>query len=145
MPIPMETQYWNGTGFVTNSDDNCTLLAATSVGLGNYANNLSSGATTASIASGAFVAGKKTLTLSKPGVGNSGATDVVVNLGSTTTIDATTTCLTWSGTVPAPAAANLSYLLGQWCGSNFDRSPTARATFGTYRNTDKFIYQRENF
>ncbi len=145
MPIPMETQYWNGTGFVTNSVDNCTTITSGNVGLGNYQRNLVAGQTTAAVPAGAFTLGKKTLTLSRPGTGNNGATDVVVNLGSTTAIDATTTCLTWSAPAPTPAPANLSYLQGQWCGANFDRSPTARATFGTYRNTDKFIYQRENF
>jgi hypothetical protein len=99
----------------------------------------------ASVAAGAFAAGKKTLTLSRPGAGNSGAADIVVNLGATTTIDNTTTCLSWSAPVPTPAAANLPWLLGQWCGASANRSPTARATFGTFRNTNKFIFQRENF
>lgn len=145
LPVPMETQFYSGSGFTTNTLDNCTAITAANVGLGNYQTNLSAGETTASIPAGAFAAGRKTLTLSPPGPGNNGATDVVINLGSTTTIDATTTCLTWGAPAPAPLAGNLPWLLGQWCGASANRSPTARATFGTYRNTGKFIYQRENF
>jgi MSHA biogenesis protein MshQ len=145
LPVPMETQYYSNSGFTTNTLDNCTSVAASNVGLGNYQGGLTAGETTASVAAGAFAAGKKTLTLSRPGAGNSGAADIVVNLCATTTIDNTTTCLSWSAPVPTPAAANLPWLLGQWCGASANRSPTARATFGTFRNTNKFIFQRENF
>ena len=36
-------------------------------------------------------------------------------------------------------------LAGQWCGASANKAPTARATFGTYRSTNKFIFQRENY
>ncbi len=144
LPIPMETQYFNGTGFVTNLVDNCTTITNLNVGLGNFRAPLAAATATITPVAGAFVAGKKTITLSAPGAGNNGAVTVAVNLGSTTTIDSTNTCLTtWTGN--APAAANLPYLRGQWCGANFDRYPTVRATFGIYRNTDRFIYQQENY
>jgi hypothetical protein len=144
LPVPMETQYYSSSGFTTNTLDSCTTIATANVGLGNYQGNLAAGETTATVAAGAFAAGKKTLTLSRPGSGNSGAVNAVVNLGSTTTIDNTTTCLAWTP-APTPAAANLPWLLGQWCGASANRSPAARATFGTYRNTNKFIFQRENY
>jgi MSHA biogenesis protein MshQ len=144
LPIPMETQFWNGTGFVTNIADNCTNIDSTNVGLGNFQAPLAAATPTITPVAGAFVAGRKTITLAAPGAGNNGAVTVAVNLGSTTTIDTTNTCLTsWTGN--APAAANLPYLRGQWCGANYDRYPTVRATFGIYRNTDRFIYQQENY
>jgi len=144
LSMPVETQYWNGTAFVTNTLDNCTAITSANVGLGNYQGNLTAGETSVTFVS-PLVAGRGTLRLSAPGSGNNGAVDVVVNLGSVTTIDQTTTCLSWAAPAPAPVGANLSHLRGQWCGSSFDRNPTARATFGVFRNTDRFIYQRENF
>ena len=91
------------------------------------------------------MAGKKTLTLAAPGASKAGAADIVVNLGASTLIDNTTTCATWGGTVPTPVAANLPWLQWQWCGATASKSPMARATFGNYRSTNKFIFQRENY
>ncbi len=146
LPIPMETQHFNGTGFVTNTIDNCTTITNLNVGLGNFRAPLAAATATITPVAGAFVAGKKTITLSAPGAGNNGAVTVGVNLGSAATIDATSTCLTaWTGNAPSVASPDLSFLRGQWCGANYDRYPTVRATFGIYRNTDRFIYQQENY
>lgn len=38
----------------------------------------------------------------------------------------------------------LTHLQGGWCGATYHRDPTARATFGPYKDTDQRIYQREN-
>lgn len=141
LQVPMETQYWNGSSFITNSADNCTTVTAANVGLGNYTPNLDAGETTPTIAAGPFSSGRKTLTLSAPGAGNNGSVDVVVNLGSTTTIDS---CVTW-GTTPAPAGADLTYLRGRWCGASYTKDPTARASFGQYRGAEEVIFIRENF
>jgi len=138
--VPLETQYWNGTAFATNSIDNCTTLAAANIGLGNYAGGLSAGETTVSIA-GPFVAGRKSLAFSAPGAGNRGSVDFVVNLGPTTTIDS---CIAWA-TTPTPAGANRSYLRGRWCGATHVKDPTGRATFGVFLGADDVIYRRENF
>ena len=35
MPIPIQTQYWNGSGFVTNTLDNCTTVALANIAIGN--------------------------------------------------------------------------------------------------------------
>jgi hypothetical protein len=37
----------------------------------------------------------------------------------------------------------MRYLSGNWCGSNYDRDPTGRATFGSTRTP--LIYRKENF
>jgi MSHA biogenesis protein MshQ len=142
LPVPMETQYWTTNGFITNTDDSCTSITAANIGLGRATSGIALAATTASVPAGSFVAGRKTLTLSKPSA--TGAVDLVVNLGSTTTVDSNNTCLSWV-TTPAPTGANLAYLRGKWCGANADRYPTARATFGLYKGPDHFIYQRENY
>lgn len=122
LPVPMTTQYWNGTTFVLNAADNCTSIAAANISLGNYQKNLASGETTVSI-SGRFTAGKSNLKLSKPGAGNNGSVDLSVNLGAT--------------------GADKSYLRGKWSGTNYDVNPSARASFGIYKSADEFIYMRE--
>jgi MSHA biogenesis protein MshQ len=139
LSMPMETQYWNGSVFTTNTADNCTTLAAGNVGLGNYAGNLNAGETAATL-SGAFAAGKHTLSLSAPGAGNNGSVDLVVNLGAT--FDS---CTTFAAPPPTPAGANQPWLRGRWCGATQTRDTTGRATFGVYLGAEETIYVRENF
>ncbi|HEV7821268.1 MAG TPA: DUF6701 domain-containing protein, partial [Burkholderiales bacterium] len=122
MPIPMSAQYWNGSGFVTNTVDNCTAILIANIGLGSYLPNLGAGDTTATIG-GVFNAGVGTLTLSAPGSAKHGSVDVTVNL----------------------TGAGKTYLQGAWAGATYTDNPTARATFGIYRNTNKFIFRQENY
>ncbi|MDB5807974.1 MAG: hypothetical protein JWN94_96 [Betaproteobacteria bacterium] len=120
MPVPIQTQYWNGTGFVTNGADNCTTVTG-SVTVGNpQPPAFTIGAPTVG---GAFSAGIGSLRLPAPGAGNRGSVDVTGDL----------------------TGAAKTYLQGAWSGATYTDNPSARATFGTYRNSDKFIYQRENY
>jgi hypothetical protein len=139
LPVPMEAQYWNGGGFVTNTLDNCTTIALGNIALGNYQPTLGSGDTTLSVG-GAFSAGVGTLRLSAPGAAKRGSVDVSVNLTAGT---AGASCTTPA--LPASTGSGLTWFQGAWCGSHNVRDPTARAAFGIYRNIDNFIYQRENF
>ncbi len=140
LPIPAEAQYWNGTVFVTNSADNCTMITATNVTMGNYLANLSACKTAISI-SGRLSSGKSNLKLFKPGAGNNGSVDVTVNLGAAATGQ---TCV-----APLPAAqqaataANQLYLQGKWTGTSYNQNPRVRATFGVYKNANELIYMRE--
>jgi hypothetical protein len=125
LPIPMETQYYNSSGvYVTNVDDNCTLIA-----LGNLV--LSSGTATVG---GTFAAGKGNLKITKP------LSKVSIDL-----------CVDLDGAIPtdllcaASTPANKTWLQWSWLGSTFDQDPKARATFGVYKNADEIIYLRENF
>jgi MSHA biogenesis protein MshQ len=129
---------------VTNTLDSCTTITTANIGLGNYQSNLAAGQTTATLSANTFAAGKTTLKLSAPGAGRNGSVSVVANVGNTTTVDGNTTCLTWSP-APAPTAAAMPWLSGQWCGATANKLPTARATFGAYRSSNRFIFQRENF
>ncbi|MDB5923457.1 MAG: hypothetical protein JWN13_2393 [Betaproteobacteria bacterium] len=138
MPVPIETQYWNGTAFVTNTADNCTTISAANVVLGNYQRNLTAGETSVTVG-GAFSAGIGTLRLSAPGTNNNGSADVSVNLTGTA---AGASC---TAGMPSSTASGLDYLQSAWCGTSYNRDPTARATFGVYRNSDRLLYQRENF
>ena len=122
MPIPMSAQYWNGSGFVTNTLDTCTAFVAGNVTFSNL-NGLTAAMITPITIGGAFNAGIGTLRLKAPGAGNRGSVDVTVDL----------------------TAAGKAYLQGAWTGATYTDNPVARATFGIYRNTDKYIYQRENY
>ena len=137
MPVRLETQYWNGTAFVTAADG-CTTIATTNIALGNYQRNLNSGETAVTSVS-AFSGGVALLRLSPPGAANNGSVDVSVNL---TGGAAGASC---TAGMPASTGSGLSHLQSAWCGAAHTRDPTARATFGVYRNTDQMIYQRENF
>jgi len=138
LSLPLTVEYWNGTAFMTNTLDNQTRLSTANIGLANYRGNLAAGETAATVGS-AFVAGVSNLSLSAPDVGNNGSVDIVVNLGTTAT-EAPCSPLTPD---PTTSGAHLGYLRGMWCGSNHDKDPAARATFGLNKGNDRQIYFRE--
>ena len=74
LPLPIAVQYWNGSSFITNVDDNDTVLLLSDIVLGNYQRNLNSGETTATPP--VFTKGIGQILLTKPGVGNSGSVDI---------------------------------------------------------------------
>ena len=74
LPVPVITQYWNGSGYVTNSDDNHTTLNASDVILSNYLRNLNSGETV--VTAPVIVNGVGKISLSAPGAGNDGSVDL---------------------------------------------------------------------
>ena len=89
LPIKMVAQYWNGSGYITNRDDNNTLLVAADILFSNYQRNLNSGETTVSGVPPPFVNGAGQIILSRPGEGNDGSVDLQTTapsyLPSTTT------------------------------------------------------------
>ncbi len=144
LPIPISTQFWTAGGFVTNSADSCTTLANTPVALSNFSGNESACTTTVSpSATLSFSSGKASLKLTKPGSNKNGSVDLAINLGAASG----TTCATVGvGNTVAAGGAATTWLQGNWGGSaTFTVNPTARATFGQYRNTQEFIYMRENY
>jgi hypothetical protein len=138
LPIPIETQYWNGTGFVTNTQDTCTTLSANNVSLTNRAGgiNATNMPQSSVVAGAAFVGGIGSLRLNKPSPAptGKGSVNVCVDLGP--------------DTAPAPvcaasASANMPWLQGRWSApATFADDPTVRATFGVYRAAP-IIYMRE--
>ena len=126
LPVPLTAQYFNGAGFVTNTADNCTAFTlapasgtAVSYQYGNLLidNPQQSMTATTSIPTLAspLSAGASVINLPAPSL--SGSIDLTL-------------------TVPAWLQFNWTGVLG---------NPKARATFGAYRNTNQFIYQRENY
>jgi len=135
LPVPVEAKYWNGTSYVRNQQDSCTILSASSISMSNYRNNLTACETQLgySSGSGALVNGvSKTLRLTRPGSGNNGTVDLTLNLGSVGASPKDKTC-----TGAAETGAIASGL--SWFGTN----TTSRATFGIYKTP--IIYLRENF
>jgi MSHA biogenesis protein MshQ len=134
LPVPLESQYWNGSSYIRNQQDSCTNVPASSIAMGNYQINLSgspSCETQLGYASGTgvFVNGvSKYLRLSKPGMGNNGSVDLTLNLTSASG----STCI--SATASSATSASIP-----WFGSN----PVSKATFGIYKTP--IIYMRENF
>ncbi|HEY6282219.1 MAG TPA: DUF6701 domain-containing protein [Burkholderiales bacterium] len=139
LPIPIYTQYWNGTNFVTNTLDSCTTITASNIVLSNYQGNLTSGNLPSGniIISGPFNAGIGNLKLTKPSSAVNGTVDLCVDLGGDPTCVAT--------------SAGMSYLQGVWSGSTYTIDPRARAAFGFSKGSysgsgrDPFVYQRENY
>ncbi len=141
LPVSLETQYWNGTAFITNDADNCTTLATNNVAMSNFTSNLAA-CETANTAVSAFARGRSILTLAAPGSANNGSVDLAVNLGLASS--GTTCTSVGPSTVPA-AGANGAYLQGNWTGGLYNVNPSARATFGVYKGSDEVIFIRENF
>jgi MSHA biogenesis protein MshQ len=147
LPVQVEAQYWLGApnnAFVTNTADSCTSIAAGSVAMSNFTNNLSGSPTCGTAISGGGVlsAGRRTLQLAAPGSANNGGVNLTVNLGASAS---GTTCTTVGAAPVSATTANLPYLQGNWTGGAYNVNPSARATFGVYKGSDEVIFIRENF
>ena len=130
LPVPATIQYFNGTSFVTNTDDSCTIwdagmLTLTSVeetvaGTGPIRIN-DSAATTATLSSSNFANGQGALLFSAPGSGGDGWADIDLDL------------------------SGQDWLKFDWDGDGtHDNNPAARATFGIFKSNPRLIYQRES-
>ena len=124
LAVPVYTEYFNGTTFVTNTDDTCTPISVSQLGFNGGTNPITvgSGTSTASIANSPLAQGKAGLSLSAPGANNTGFVDITSNIFIT----------------------SYPWLKFDWDGDgNHDNSPSARATFGIYKGNSKQIYFRE--
>lgn len=126
LTIPLETQYWTGAGFQTNTLDGCTSLSAVNLAFSAYSGGINAGNMNAANISlgGAFAAGIGSLKLTKP-------TPAPASPGSTTlTVDL--------------AAETKIYLQGNWGTPSYTANPASRAAFGTFgAQPRQFIFFRE--
>jgi MSHA biogenesis protein MshQ len=145
LPLRVQTQYYTPTGFVTNGDDDCTVINGSDFAMAFLGTtNLAACETAVSpSAAVAFSAGQATgLQLAAPGIGNDGSVDLRLNLGA----GSGTTCTAVGASTSAATSSSLDYLRGNWGGAAaWDQDPTARATFGVYRNAAEFLYLQENY
>lgn len=138
LPVPLTAQYWNGRGFVTNGDDDCTVLPVPvavaltvprSPGLTFYPqtadNQLAAGETMASLRT-PLASGHAGLVLSAPGAGNHGYLDVVADAPVWLEYD-------WDG---ADQGGD---------GRLLDDNPRARVAFGKRRGVERLILRREMY
>jgi predicted outer membrane repeat protein len=141
LSLAVNANYWNGTGWVTNTADACTgpALGNATIALGNFVassgGTFSTSVTTPSLSS-SWSQGAGTIVLAAPNV--AGTANVAINLGSGAT-DAS--CVGWSVT---STGAVVPWLRGSWCGSTYGQDPSSLATFGTATSTPPFVYLREN-
>ncbi|MBP6850961.1 MAG: LamG domain-containing protein [Rhodoferax sp.] len=126
-------QYWDGYNYATNTLDNCTVVPASSIAMGNFQKQLAACETQLTPSGNlAFSAGRPTgagLTLTRPGLGNAGSVDLTIQTGQ---VAAGNTCI-----AAAPSSASAAGL--PWLGT----PGMARATFGVYKS--RIIYGRENY
>jgi hypothetical protein len=141
--VQMETQYWSGTSFLTNSADSCTSVVAANIAMGSYTGNLTDSpkCLTAVSGGGTFSAGRQTLLLAAPGGGINGGVTLTASLGASAI---GFTCSAVGSARAAETFANLPYLQGNWTGPSFTQNPFSRGTFGVYRGSEDVIFIREN-
>lgn len=154
LPVAAETQYWNGSTFVRNGDDDCTSIPRNAIALGSFVGALAPAPNCKTYIQQdpvTFTGGVGALTLAAPTGGATGSVLLTPNLGATA---AGAFCADSASPPGAAAAASLPYLLGRWndtdddadASTAYDDSPAARAAFGLYGSQPgNFIYFRENF
>lgn len=124
LAVPMQTEYYNGSHFVSHSDDSCTPINVSQLNFNGGTNpiTVASATSTASITNSPLALGLAGLSLSAPGANNTGFIDIT----SSTLI------------------ASYPWLSYDWDGDgSHDNSPSARATFGIYKGNTRQIYFRE--
>jgi len=154
LSVPVRTEYFDGTAFITNTDDACTLLAVTDldldsaveagqtdgdVDISNGAGCAGTGVATATIANTPFVNGDAGLSFSvaSPAAGCTGYADVTLDLGAIPL------------TIGAITYPDMTFLQYDWADADglgdgpYDENPAGRATFGIFAGPQEFIYIRE--
>lgn len=128
LEMPLFTEYFNGSNWLVNSADSCTLYSASEIQFiaSSYQGDLNAGETSVllpvaatNVTNGQSAVGEG-IWFSAPGVGNSGEVNVEFNL---TTYD---------------------WLAFDWTGDGNKDNPQATIGFGRYRGSDRVIYWREN-
>jgi hypothetical protein len=123
--IPLEVQYYNGAGFITNNYDNCTNLKASNFSTNNFTQNLTSDEISLAYPS-LFINGKQSVIMNKPSNGDgiyNGSFDLNYNL----TTD------------------NKVYLLDNLGNTGYNSQPKGKIILGKKQNKSKVIFIKDNF
>lgn len=135
LAVPVETQYWNGTSFITNSDDQCTTLPTSSLSFANFRGALAACETAPLASSVSFTNGRGALRLRAAGDGNKGSVDGTLHLGATLSPTGAVRCAASPGATSAAVPANVPWLQSKAPGgTTFDQNPSARFSFGQYKS-----------
>ncbi len=133
LDVPLQTEFFNGSGFVLNTADSCTSLLNTDLILSSDVEALETdgdvsvggGSTTASITNAPLALGDAGLRFTAPGTGNTGDVDITVDLSTLTGLD-------------------MPWLQYDWdSNGTHDNNPQGRAAFGLYSGNSEYIYIRE--
>jgi hypothetical protein len=149
--VAARTEYWNGTAFVLNTDDGCTVLQRPTVALSFTAGSgLTACETAMSTASVTLSGGTGNIVLDPPQGQSRGSLVVSPQLGGAA---AGSYCPSVGGTATTATAAGMSWLLGRWndtqnpdgnANTSYDDPPAVRAAFGVYgAQPGSFIFYRE--
>ena len=123
LAVTAQTQYYDGTNFVLNTNDNCTVMNSGLMGFDQWTEFLGIGDTQVfSINNPAVVLGSSALILTAP--------------NSLNTTDDNNGSVRITATVPG-------YLQYDWDGIAGDENPAGIATFGIFRGDDRIIFWRE--
>ncbi|WP_157889120.1 DUF6701 domain-containing protein [Herminiimonas arsenitoxidans] len=136
MSVQASVEYWkNGVGFVTNTDDNCTVVDSSSIKVQNPQGGLNTSNMPSNnfiVSPLSFAGGQSVIVVKKPITTPTakGSVDLCVDLG----IDNPELCTATPTTMP--------WLQGKWSGTVYDDDPSARATFGVFKS-GPVVYLRE--
>ncbi|HEX5792341.1 MAG TPA: DUF6701 domain-containing protein, partial [Rheinheimera sp.] len=137
LPLVARAEYWNGTAFVTNPQDNCSALSAVATVRPGSSN--------------------PALLLQKEAPYSGGATMTVNAQASATVIQQGSSVINGLAALLLPAPQQrgrgemeyqaMSWLQYNWRsgGSNYDQNPQAEFIFGRFRGNPRQIYWRELF
>lgn len=159
--VPLAALYWTGSAWATNTLDSCTTIPDTAIALGDYGGALgaanmgttggkcvcSAGSCTPAPcdhrpAATALAGGVGNIVLKQPSPAGAGSLDLALDLG--TGVAAASVCLSaWANGPSATTAPGLSHLLGNWCGSAYDKAPLARIRLGVAKSP--YLYLRERY
>jgi hypothetical protein len=143
LPIPIRLEHWSdaSNGWVLNRADTCTTFQASDFAFSFPAgtgNNLAACETAVAVSG---TAPSLNAILTKPGSGNSGWTDVSLNLGGSASGNR---CTAIGGAGAGSTTSAQPWLQFDWTGSGIG-NPSARARFGAYKGSTNVIYFRELF
>lgn len=135
--MQLSAQYWNGTAFVTNASDSCTVVNfnTNTIAGGSYTGSLTG--ITLKNTSTTLLAGMGGLMVASTGQ-KTGSAALAIKLGA-----ADNNCV--SATSGGGAGLNTlsGYLGGASCAGSYGKDPSAVVTFGTLRSP--YVYRTEKY
>lgn len=146
LTMPLYTEYWDSTGFVVSTDDNCSTLNADEIKIAGVTSTPFATAYNVMHVSDGFAVGTTTVDSTSS---NTGTTSMSANSGEFSLVLNTPTFTTGTSGY-TPIEINLTaypWLQFAWSanglGAGESTLPAKNATFGIFRGNDRVIYWRE--
>ena len=147
LQIPIKIEFWNtNVGWSSNSADTCSAISNTNFSFSFPAGTSAKPNKLAACETAMTVTGTApyfSLSLSKPGIGNNGWSNLSLNLGSSS-IAPNSQCVAVGAAGATDVPGNQSWLQFDWKGTGLS-NPEAKAFFGIFGVKSPIIYQRENY